>query len=315
MPELVELISSELNVERSVISKALEKSHINFKLIKIRKPSGGLRTLMQASSELKLIQSWININIISALPISNIATAFHSGASILVNAGMHKNSLYSVRVDLSDFFPSIRSADLIGIFKKSNTYINELSIHDDFEFLIKKACFNINDELPIGYLTSPAISNAVMFEIDHLLTSSLKSNSSIFGDSVLSRYADDFIFSSDKRGSCKEFVSMIRDTLESTCSPNLKVNEKKTRYMSRKGGSTMITGLRINNDSEVGIHANYRDHVRLLLKLFSRGELREDDIEPLRGHIAFIRTADPGFFTKISFKYYEEIERLRNRKN
>lgn len=313
MPELIELISNELNIENTIISEELGRSYKKFKLIKIPKKSGGSRNLMLASTELKLIQSWVSINILSNLPISSISTAFHPGSSIIKNASMHKDSLFSVRVDLSNFFPSINSSDLISLFENPNIPCKEFSSCSDFEYLIKRACFNERDELPIGYMTSPAISNAVMLGIDSLLLNTLKSDLATFGNSVLTRYADDFVFSSDKRGSCKYFVDLIRATLESTPSPSLKINEKKTRFMSRKGGSTIITGLRINNECEVGIHANYRDHVRLLLKLYSRGQLKNEDIDSLRGHIAFIRSADPGFFTKISFKHYEEIDILRGK--
>lgn len=136
-----------------------------------------------------------------------------------------------------------------------------------------------------------------------------------FGHAVVTRYADDFVFSTDSRGACKEFLVELRSLLAATQSPRLSINEAKNRFMSRKGGTTLITGLRVNNDGDVGIHADYRDHVRLLLKLFSTNRLVPNERESLRGHLAFIEHADPGLFTRLSFRYYAEIAKLRGRPN
>ena len=91
----------------------------------------------------------------------------------------------------------------------------------------------------------------------------------------------------------------------------MRLNESKTRFMSRARGSTLITGLRVNGQGVVGVHPNYRDHVRLLVKLYAHGKLRSDDVQKLRGHLAFIEHADPRLFTRLSFKYFDKIAALR----
>lgn len=311
MIDLVDRISSDLTVPRSMLDNALKQAYIRFKKIRIPKRSGGTRTMIQAAAELKLVQVWLDVNVLSKLPVSNIATAFQIGTSIVRNARAHQHSDYSVRVDLTDFFQSIRSDDLIAVLERERHTLQEWVFEPDFEPLLCRACFDKVGRLPIGYLSSPRIANLIMYDLDISLVQTIEKDSERFGQSVLTRYADDFVFSTNKRGACKEFVKAIRDTLASCPSPKLQLNEQKTRYMSRKGGSTLITGLRINNEGEVGVHANYRDHVRLLLKLFANNKIKTEEIESLRGHLAFIEHADPGLFTKLSYKYFEEIAKLR----
>lgn len=84
--------------------------------------------------------------------------------------------------------------------------------------------------------------------------------------------------------------------------------------MSRMGGSTLITGLRINQQGNVRVHANYRDHVRLLLKHYSAGKLNAEESQKLIGHLAYLENVDPKLFTRLSFKYFLDISKLRGYK-
>jgi hypothetical protein len=219
--------------------------------------------------------------------------------------------LYSVRVDLAAFFPSIRNNDLALALNAARNSRPAWVMEREVGPLIAKACFGRDGRLPIGYPTSPCIANAVMFEFDTKLSNIIATGSSRYGRAVLTRYADDFVFSTDKRGACHAFIDLLRELISKTTSPRLAINEAKTRYMSRPGGSTLVTGLRINQHGIVRVHPSYRDHVRLLLRLYSQGKLKADEHQKLRGHLAYVEHADPRLFTRLSYRYYEEIARLR----
>lgn len=162
-----------------------------------------------------------------------------------------------------------------------------------------------------AYPSSPILANAVMINIDGDLQALINSNPEKFGRACLTRYADDFVFSTDKAGACKSFVDEMRKLLMKTNSPRLKINDAKTRFMSRPGGSTLVTGLRINQFGGVRVHPDYRDHVRLLLKHFANGTLKRDEHRVLVGHLAHVEHADPQLFTRLSYKYFAEIARIR----
>ena len=277
------------------------------------KRSGGYRTIVQPAAELKLIHSWLNARVLSLLPLSPVATAFRPGASIIKNAYLHRWSRYSVRVDLADFFPSIRCSDLIRVIQEENSIPPTWTGEADLLSFIRQACFDRDGRLPIGYPTSPGIANAVLFKFDNELLQIISEDSTRFGRAVLTRYADDFVFSTDRPGACRSFVEAVGALTSKTESPRLKINSAKTRYMSRLGGSTLVTGLRVNQDGNVRVHANYRDHVRLLLKHFAAGNLKPEECQKLVGHLAYIEHTDPMLFTRLSYRYFEEIARLRRR--
>lgn len=311
MASLVALVSSELGVPPKLIEDALRLAFTKFRKTHIPKRSGGLRTIVQPAAELKLVHCWLNSKILSSLPISTIAFAFHPGASILKNARVHRCARYSVRIDISNFFPSIRSADLDRAIQVSGSSLPTGVATADFASFIRRSCFDRDDRLPIGYPTSPSIANAVMFNIDNELIRLIREDGIQFGRAQLTRYADDFVFSTDKAGACKSFVEAARALISKTESPRMKINDAKTRYMSRLGGSTLVTGLRINQDGNVRVHASYRDHVRLLLKHFRTGNLKPEEHQQLVGHLAYIEHIDPMLFTRLSYRYFEEIALLR----
>jgi RNA-directed DNA polymerase len=312
MSALHNKIALELGVPTKLVDDAVNKAHTRYRKILVKKKSGGIRLMIQPAAELKLVLAWINKKVLKQLPVSSIATAFESGTSIVKNAKAHRNSLYSVRVDIEDFFASIRSDDLLVVLdRKISELPGFLQLHD-LKTLITRACFDRNDRLPIGYSTSPKIANVVMYELDKALIQMLLASPKEYGQFALTRYADDFLFSTDLKGASKKFVTEFKNLLMDTTNPRLEINQKKTRMMSRNGGSTLITGLRVNSLGGVGVHPTYRDHVRLLLKLFSLGRLKADEKPSLCGHLAFIENADPRLFTRLAYRYHAEIAKIRN---
>jgi hypothetical protein len=310
MDDVIQMMAKDLLLPIKEVEKAIAYSGSRTRRFEIPKKSGGVRVIVQPSVKLKPILSWLDAALLSKLPVHGIATAFRQDKSILENATVHSKSKYSVRVDISKFFPSIRGTDVERAINEAASVLPSWGSSPSTTTLISKICFDRDGTLPIGYSTSPAIANAVMYKLDCELVEKI-SRQVDFGNAVVTRYADDYVFSTDKDGACNTFVAALANMLVTCTSPKLSINQAKTRYMSKAGGSTLITGLRINNQGNVVVHANYRDHVRLLLKLFKSQRLRDDDVPKLVGHLAYVQHVDPAFFTKLSFRFHEEIHSLR----
>jgi RNA-directed DNA polymerase len=310
MSNLIDLISGDLQVPVDFLDDTISQAHNKIIKIKIKKRNGEYRIAWQPSTELKLIQTWLNFRLFSLLPVSDIAMAFVKDRSILDNAKAHCKSKYSIRIDMSSFFQSIVSADLVNVLHDQKNTIPPVFMLQESIDIIRTTCFDSNGRLPIGYPTSPSIANCVMYRLDLDLIQDISFDVARFGSAIVTRYADDFVFSTDKKGACAEFFKYLSVKLDKITSPRLKINNKKTRFMSKGGGSTLITGLRVGADGGISIHADHRDHIRLLLKHFRSGKLKTEDKEKLRGHLAFIKHADPSLYTKLAYKFYNEIEKL-----
>lgn len=313
MDEVASLIAKELHLPLDNVKKAILYAPTRVRRYKIKKNSGGTRTIIQPAASLKPILYWLEATVFSKLPVHKCATAFVKGRSILDNASIHGDAKYSLRIDIKSFFPSLRPHDLEQVLKINSKILPNWVCTNEGVEIISRVCFDNEHRLPIGYPTSPSIANAVMFELDGLIEGLLTQVAEV-GKAAVTRYADDFVFSTDKTGACNFFLDQVVALLDVSKSPKLEINPLKTRFMSRGGGSTLVTGLRINNQGNVVVHANYRDHVRLLLKLYKSGVLAVQDVPKLVGHLAYIQHVDPALFSKLSMRYFNEIEVLRTSK-
>lgn len=306
---LLETISEDLNVPESMLNEALSRSRKLVKHIKIPKQDGSERLVYQPSKKLKIIQYWLDSHIFSNLRVHESATAYQKDKSIKVNASSHRNSRYFLKLDFKDFFPSIKFKDFAPFLQEWHNKNNPLFKEIELLEIVRLACFYLRDSLPIGYPTSPVISNIVMYEFDTHITAFL-SDKDKYGKSIYTRYADDLTFSTNEKGACKKIKTLVSKELRSMGSPCLKLNPRKTRFVSSSGGSAFITGLRVCHDGHITVHRKYKDRIRLLISLYQKGVLPEKERNSLKGHLSHIRNVDSSFYTKLQKKHFNAISAL-----
>ncbi|MBU2546921.1 MAG: retron St85 family RNA-directed DNA polymerase [Proteobacteria bacterium] len=306
-------MSEELNIPVDSLSDTIEQSRSFVKRIKINKKSGGERIVYQPARKIKVIQYWLMRTIFSKITIHSASMAYRKEGSIKENALKHSNGGYFLKLDFKDFFPSIKFSDLnksIIAFRKNNNAIFKYTKAD--QELIRRVCFYKNDKLPIGYPSSPIISNIVMYKFDIRVTDEMPKFRK-YGNVVYTRYADDMIFSTDRKGGCEKIFSFLSVLINSWSTPSLLLNEAKTRFVSSSGGTAIVTGLRICYDGHITLHRHYKDIVRLLLSLYKKGNLKEEDVYVLKGHLSYIQNVDSVFYTKICKKYFDIIDEIKTK--
>ncbi len=311
---LIKTIAKDLNVPEFMLNEALSRSHKLVKHIKIPKKDGSERLVYQPSKKLKIIQYWLDSKVFNSLRIHESATAYKKDRSIKINASSHRKNRYFLKLDFKDFFPSIKFSDFAPILQEWHS--NNSPSFNEMELLetVRLACFYLRDLLPIGYPTSPVISNIVMYEFDTHITS-LLSDQDKYGRSIYTRYADDLTFSTNEKGACKEIKRLVSKELRLMGSPNLKLNTKKTKFVSSSGGSAFITGLRVCYDGHITIHRKYKDRIRLLISLYQKGVLSDDEKNSLKGHLYHIKHVDSLFYTKLQNKHFDAMSSLLREKN
>ena len=225
-----------LGTEKSNIDKIIFSSEYYYRQRCIPKKSGGMRTLHIPSLELKAIQRWIVDNILKNIPISDFATAFSIGSSIVKNAEMHVGQECVLNLDIKDFFPSINFEQVFRVFSYYG-YTKEVS------FYLSRLCV-YQDELPQGSPASPWLSNIICLKLDKRLSLLATTYQARY-----TRYADDITFSGSRY--IGRLIGITRTILEEE---GFRVNEKKVR-MSCPGSQQEVTGLIVNNST---VHVNRR---------------------------------------------------------
>ncbi len=272
-----------------------------YKVYRIRKKTRGFRIIAQPARELKDLQRFLMTELLQKLPVHNSATAYLKGCSIRGNAAPHLNSKVLLKLDFTNFFGSITPKDFDSVIDKQNLPLS----NEDFEFchqtLFWKNKWSSKIQLSIGAPSSPMLSNAVMFEFDNNIATYCKNSEVIF-----TRYADDITLSANDTQILLKVKKKIEEQLRKFTSPKLKLNTSKTVIVTKKN-RRIITGLVLSNQGKVSVGREKKRTLRAKLHRFSRDELCDDDVESLRGDMAFINSVEPDFILRMKKKYGEEI--------
>lgn len=179
---LIHKISTELGVDKSFIMHTVKRNH-RYSKYYINKKTGGERLILHPAKDLKMIQYWLKDRLLTELPCSSYSTAYIKGQSHVVNAKIHSKSNFIFHTDIKYFFESI-TADQIRECLKQINYLDE----SDIDLVVKAVTYK--DHLVIGSVTSPIISNAIMFNFDNKLAKLIHN---IDEECIYTRYADDII--------------------------------------------------------------------------------------------------------------------------
>lgn len=308
MPSLVQLAAKECSLSEDWVQNVLRSGHSSVKKIQVpHKRKSGYRLVSRPSAELEILQRWLVLRFLRQYRVHPIAMAFLPSRSILTNAELHREGTYFIRMDFKDFFPSIKVTDLVKVILDDKNCPDPLTQYDGYREFVTRICFDFADALPVGYITSPTISNMVMWDFDTKLAELVATKKPLIGRGQISRYADDIVFSTDMKGGCQKFLELFRDLVANNTHPKLKINNDKTLFSSKPGGSAFVTGLRVCADGHITVDRAYKDEIRLMLSLHKKGQLKEDDFPILRGHLAYARHVAPAFFSKTCLKHVEII--------
>jgi len=225
---------------------------------KIPKKSGGHRDIDAPKEALKTVCSKLNFYLSNVydefLPKS--VQGFVRGRGIITNADKHLNRAYVLNIDLDDFFGTINSGRIIGLFRRY-----------PFRFGTRLASVltgivTYNNHLPQGSPTSPVLANMICLKLDKALMRLSQENGWRY-----SRYADDITFSTNKLTDDLASVSgtgvVVGKRIINILKKNgFALNEKKTR-LAIPGQSKWVTGVKVNK--ERNLSRKYIKRIRCML--------------------------------------------------
>ena len=198
-----------------------------YRFFTISKKAGGERQIAEPLPSLKEIQRWILDNILYRCETSRFAKGFIPEVSIRDNARFHRNQSQVLSLDIKDFFSSIKIGRVHNFFRR-------LGYQKDVLYLLTHLCV-LNNSLPQGAPTSPALSNLIVLRMDRRL-----SGFALKEKIRYTRYADDLTFSGELNSG--RIIKFVRTVI---ADEGLELNEGKTRLM-RKHQRQEVTGIVVN---------------------------------------------------------------------
>jgi RNA-directed DNA polymerase len=291
---LIERIQKDFSLSLHDVHVLVFTASRRYKLHYIEKRHGrGKRLIAQPTAEIKMLQRWAVEKYLHLLPIHKVATAYRPRVSIKDHAAVHAANRYLLKLDFQDFFPSISGAHFLMHLK------SHMKISDDDANLLMQLLFRLDKEtkdyvLSIGAPSSPAVSNAIMYDFDCALADYCRNNEIIY-----TRYADDLALSTSKPKALDDAYIFIKRLCKEAPYPRLQLNDAKTVFTSKKN-RRQLTGLILTNDGKASLGRDKKRLIRSMAHRFSLSELPEDQIPYLRGLLAFAFSIEPLFFSSIN---------------
>ncbi len=224
---------------------------------------------------------------------SNYSFAYRKHFSILDCVSVHLASNYFIKIDISNFFNSITFRQLYNTLKvKMADYVK---IDMNFDCFVRSFLFE--GSLPLGFVSSPLISDLYLSDFDRRISEWLQQN---FPQVVYTRYADDIFFSSVSEIDETRYELFQTIVAEELARVKLKINEKKTRLFSlnQVGDHVKLLGLNLVKQTDhnvITVGKKYIYDTAIMLQEYIRNfnELSEEDKfyqkQIISGRVAYIK--------------------------
>ena len=200
----------------------------HYRLVRIPKKNGDFRELHVPDEPLKQVQEAILHTVLRGYPPAESATAYHPGASLLQNAAPHVGKPLVLKTDIAGFFDSITYPMV-----RAKVFPNS-SFPAPAAAMLTSLC-TLDDQLPQGAPTSPAIANLVMKAFDETIEAWCAPQEISY-----TRYCDDMTFSGYFPP--KKVLNKLREELSRL---GMELREEKTRSLPY-WRSQRVTGVAVN---------------------------------------------------------------------
>ncbi|MEJ7930173.1 reverse transcriptase domain-containing protein [Ramlibacter sp. AN1015] len=266
------------------------------------------RTLHVPSDKLRAYHEFLNLFVFEFLPVNtSIAFAYRKGSSAADAVRVHKDGRHFLVNDLADFFPSIdvslvRSTLIVGA-----TACPVEALESHLSRILQLVC--IGDALPLGFATSPILSNAALFAFDTALQKACESRSLVY-----SRYSDDLIISGSDRDEVAGAGKIVEGLLHEHFGEKLRLNPFKSKSL-HLGSKVRILGMVLLPNGKVTVDAKLRANIEVLLYFYLKDRAKFAEFakkvtgEPdkaearLSGWLNYINSVDQDYLDKLRMKY------------
>ncbi|EMK2611883.1 reverse transcriptase family protein [Citrobacter portucalensis] len=280
------------------------------------------RLIAEPSSKLKEYHKFINEFVLSYLKVNkDVVFSYRKGSSTYDAVKLHACSKIFFNTDIKSFFPSITReyARSVLVDNLSNVPISDLNIHLDkiLDYII------IDNSLPVGFPTSPAFSNACLYDFDVEMQKYCINHEYVF-----TRYSDDIIISSGNDEGFENINSVVSDLLGEFGKGHFKLNSSKTKLI-KKGSKIKLLGMVILPSQIVSVDIKIKRKLEHLIHFYvtdkdkfidsiikdpkvktsglNDSEILEKGVNTVSGLLNHINTIDKSYLDKLKRKYGNTI--------
>jgi len=263
------------------------------------------RTIYRPSSRLKAIQRFLNTCVFEFANInSDVVFSYRKGKSTLDAVKKHANNKYFFQTDISDFFGSIDKNNIEKFLKNNlgSVPIKDISEYQERLFEL----ITLNSKLPVGFATSPLVSNSCLYLFDKELH-----NYCLKNDIIYTRYSDDIILSTSNDKVLLNIDKIVKSLLTKHFGTSLSLNPAKTKH-THKGNKLKFLGVVILPTGRITVDIKVKRKIEALLHFYINdkskfislvGDNYESGLATISGQLNYINMIDNEYLNKLRRKY------------
>ncbi len=263
------------------------------------------RTVYRPDRKLKDYLVFLNTFIFEYLEVNErVVYSYRKGVNPHNVALAHARSRAFLQTDIQNFFGSIGRSLIKSTILSQHHKIPVSDLHSYVERILE--VITIDGFLPVGFPTSPPLSNVCLTPFDNDLEDYCSSVNLIY-----TRYADDIVVSGRNREALYGVESKLNELLALHFDGNLRLNNAK-RKLTTVGRKTSILGMVVLPNGRVTIDIELKKKVEVLLHFYTRNtekflDISNGDLDAgvrkLSGYITYINTADKSYLEKLKRKF------------
>lgn len=282
---------------RKVSDDDLNRSHI--------RQGAKLRELVSPNERLRAYHHFLRLFLVDFLPVhEEVVFSYRKRVSARAAVEQHALSRHFFVTDIESFFPSLTRDIVRETIANAMAAIPIADLPAHMEHVLDLLC--VDDALPIGFSTSPGLSNAALYTFDIALHARCRQLGVTY-----TRYADDIVLSSGERAAAISGVDAVNDLLTRMFEGKLRLHRGKSKYL-HVGGKIKLLGMVLLPNGTISVDTSVKDEIETMLHLYLRNRQRFNTMleagpakteARLAGLLNYVNTVDQPYLDKLRRKY------------
>lgn len=266
---------------------------------------GRTREIVVPNEKLRACHEFIRLFLLDFLPVeTDLVFSYRKGVGAYDAVAKHARSRHFFITDIADFFPSVKRDRVLSTVETGRG-ISPISDLDTWMGrILDFVC--LDGELPVGFSTSPAISNAALRPFDR----AMREDCDPLG-LVYTRYSDDLVISGADADTVERAHAFCERHLQDTMCGEFQLRPEKSKFL-HVGRKIKLLGMVLLPNGRISIDGATKSEIEVLLHFYLRDRAKfaglaqgdEQKAEArLAGLLNYANTVDQDYLDKLRQKF------------